>query len=300
MSETVSLVKRRALGRGLGALIPQGTPANPPPADRRVLVAEIRPNPHQPRRYFDDARLTELSESIKQQGILQPLIVRKLEQGYELIIGERRLRAAQKAGLDRVPVIIKDVTDAESMEMALVENIQREELTPIEEALAYRQLMEELHLTQEEVASRVGKSRPVITNLLRVLSLPEEIKEEIDRGNLSIGHARPLLALGMPEQQVAMARRILRQGMSVRETETLVAQTVAQPLPESVTGAAVQDPSEESSPARHDIHISALEEELIRTFGTKVRLRPKKKGGRIEIEYYSNEELEGILARLRR
>lgn len=300
MSEPASLVKRRALGRGLGALIPQGTPANPPPADRRVLITEIRPNPYQPRRYFDDARLSELSESIKQQGILQPLIVRKLEQGYELIIGERRLRAAQKAGLDRVPVIIKDVTDAESMEMALVENIQREELTPIEEALAYRQLMEELHLTQEEVASRVGKSRPVITNLLRVLSLPEEIKEEIDRGHLSIGHARPLLSLGMPEQQVAMARRIMRQGMSVRETETLVAQTVAQPLPESLTSTTVQGPSEESASARHDIHISALEEELIRSFGTKVRLRPKKKGGRIEIEYYSNEELEGILARLRR
>jgi ParB family transcriptional regulator, chromosome partitioning protein len=299
MSETVSLVKRRALGRGLGALIPQGTAANPPPADRRVPVAEIRPNPHQPRRYFDDARLAELADSIKQQGILQPLIVRKAEQGYELVIGERRLRAAQKAGLDRVPVIIKEVTDAESMEMALVENIQREELTPIEEALAYRQLMEELRLTQEEVASRVGKSRPVITNLLRVLTLPDEIKEEVDRGNLSVGHARTLLSLVTPEQQVAMARRIMRQGLSVRETETLVAQTVAQPLSESSPVLVEQHPTEEPV-IRHDIHIAALEDELIRTLGTKVRLRPKKKGGRIEIEYYSNEELEGILNRLRR
>jgi ParB family transcriptional regulator, chromosome partitioning protein len=299
MSETVSLVKRRALGRGLGALIPQGTPANPPPADRRVLVTEIRPNPHQPRRYFDDTRLAELAESIKQQGILQPLIVRKLEQGYELIIGERRLRAAQKAGLDRVPVIIKEVTDAQSMEMALVENIQREELTPIEEALAYRQLMEEFHLTQEEVASRVGKSRPVITNLLRVLNLPDEIKEEIDRGGLSMGHARTLVSLGTPEQQIAIARRIMRQGLSVRETETLVAQTVAQPLSESGPVNVAQETTEIPA-AQHDIHIAALEEELIRTFGTKVRLRPKKKGGRIEIEYYSNEELEGILGRLRR
>jgi ParB family transcriptional regulator, chromosome partitioning protein len=299
MSETVSLVKRRALGRGLGALIPQGTPSTPPPADRRVLITEIRPNPHQPRRYFDDARLAELADSIKQQGILQPLIVRKIEQGYELIIGERRLRAAQKAGLDRVPVIIKDVTDAQSMEMALVENIQREELTPIEEGLAYRQLMEELHLTQEEVASRVGKSRPVITNLLRVLGLPEEIKEEIDRGNLSVGHARTLVSLGTPEQQIALARRIMRQGLSVRETETLVAQAVAQPLAESPPVSASQDVTSESS-ALHDIHVSALEEELMHVFGTKVRLRPKKKGGRIEIEYYSSEELEGILARLRR
>lgn len=299
MSETVSLVKRRALGRGLGALIPQGTTANPPPTDRRVPVAEIRPNPHQPRRYFDDARLAELADSIKQQGILQPLIVRKAEQGYELVIGERRLRAAQKAGLDRVPVIIKEVTDAESMEMALVENIQREELTPIEEALAYRQLMEELRLTQEEVASRVGKSRPVITNLLRVLTLPDEIKEEVDRGNLSVGHARTLLSLVTPEQQVAMARRIMRQGLSVRETETLVAQTVAQPLSESAPVLVEQHPTKEPV-IRHDIHIGALEDELIRTLGTKVRLRPKKKGGRIEIEYYSNEELEGILNRLRR
>jgi ParB family transcriptional regulator, chromosome partitioning protein len=299
MSETVSLVKRRALGRGLGALIPQGTPANPPPADRRVLVTEIRPNPHQPRRYFDDTRLVELAESIKQQGILQPLIVRKLEQGYELIIGERRLRAAQKAGLDRVPVIIKEVTDAQSMEMALVENIQREELTPIEEGLAYRQLMEELHLTQEEIASRVGKSRPVITNLLRVLTLPDEIKEEIDRGNLSMGHARTLVSLGMPEQQIAIARRIMRRGLSVRETETLVAQTVAQPFSESVPVTVVQETTEVPA-VGHDIHISALEDELMRAFGTKVRLRPKKKGGRIEIEYYSHEELEGILTRLRR
>jgi ParB family transcriptional regulator, chromosome partitioning protein len=299
MSETASLVKRRALGRGLGALIPQGTTANPPPADRRVPVAEIRPNPHQPRRYFDDARLAELADSIKQQGILQPLIVRKAEQGYELIIGERRLRAAQKAGLDRVPVMIKEVTDAESMEMALVENIQREELTPIEEALAYRQLMEELRLTQEEVASRVGKSRPVITNLLRVLTLPDEIKEEVDRGNLSVGHARTLLSLDTPEQQVAMARRIMRQGLSVRETETLVARTVAQPLSEPAPVLVEQRPTEEPV-IRYDIHIAALEDELIRTLGTKVRLRPKKKGGRIEIEYYSNEELEGILNRLRR
>ncbi|MBM4255616.1 MAG: ParB/RepB/Spo0J family partition protein [Deltaproteobacteria bacterium] len=299
MSETVSLVKRRALGRGLGALIPQGTATTPPPADRRVLIAEIRPNPNQPRRYFDDVRLTELAESIKQQGILQPLIVRKVEPGYELIIGERRLRAAQKAGLDRVPVIVKEVTDAQSMEMALVENIQREELTPIEEALAYRQLMEELHLTQEEVATRVGKSRPVITNLLRVLNLPDEIKEEIDRGGLSVGHARTLVSLGTPEQQIAIARRIMRQGLSVRETETLVSQAVSQPSTEALPPPTASGSTGEQTTA-HDIHVSALEEELMRTFGTKVRLRPKKKGGRIEIEYYSNEELEGILARLRR
>jgi ParB family chromosome partitioning protein len=292
MNETVSVAKRRALGRGLGALIPEGTA--PPPVERRVPIAEIRPNPRQPRRFFDEERIVELAESIRQQGILQPLVVRKAEQGYELIIGERRFRAAQRAGLDRVPVIVKEVGDAESLEMALVENIQREELTPIEEALAYRQLMDEFQLTQEEIANRVGKSRPVVTNLLRVLNLPEEIKDEVDRGTISVGHARTLLALETPEQQIEMARRILRQGLSVRETETLVARAPEQPDP----GVALPPPQDGGTSYRPDIHLSALEEDLMRALGTKVRLHLRKKGGRIEIEYYSNEELEGLIRRL--
>jgi ParB family chromosome partitioning protein len=296
MSESSVGLKRRALGRGLGALIREAPLAAAAPAERRVPLAEIRPNPRQPRRYFDEERIAELAESIRHQGILQPLVVRKAEEGYELIIGERRFRAAQRAGLDRVPVVVKDVSDAESLEMALVENIQREELTPIEEALAYRQLMEEFQLTQEEVANRVGKSRPVVTNLLRVLNLPEEIKEEVDRGNISVGHARALLALPTPEQQIDMSRTIMRQGLSVRETETLVSRA--------------QDPTLTSAPSptarearsqRIDIHIhvAALEEDLMRSLGTKVRLLPKKKGGRIEIEYYSEEELEGLVRRLK-
>lgn len=290
MSEAASTLKRRALGRGLGALIREGPPLVPP-VERRVPVSEIRSNPRQPRRFFDDARLTELAESIRQQGVLQPLVVRQVEHGYELIIGERRFRAAQRAGLDRVPVVVKEVNDAESLEMALVENIQREELTPIEEALAYRQLMEEFHLTQEEVASRVGKSRPVVTNLLRVLNLPDSIKDEVDRGNLSVGHARALLALETPEQQIEMAHKIMRQGLSVRETETLVARTHGDS----------RKLRNQEAPTNLDIHIhiSALEEELTRALGTKVRLHPRKKGGRIEIEYYSNEELEGLVRRLK-
>ncbi len=293
MSETAGMVKRRPLGRGLGALIPEGPPATPS-AERRVPIAEIRPNPRQPRRFFDEDRIAELAESIRHQGILQPLVVRRVEHGYELIIGERRFRAAQRAGLDRVPVVVKEVTDAESLEMALVENIQREELTPIEEALAYRQLMEEFHLTQEEVANRVGKSRPVVTNLLRVLNLPDEIKEEVDRGNISVGHARTLLVLETADQQVEMARKIMRQGLSVRETETLVARTPEGPPYED------SPPSHESArSARPDLYISALEEDLIRALGTKVRLHPRKKGGRIEIEYYSNEELDGLVRRLK-
>ena len=297
MSESSLGVKRRALGRGLGALIREAPAPATPSADRRVSIAEIRPNPRQPRRYFDEERLAELAESIRQQGILQPLVVRKVDDGYELIVGERRFRAAQRAGLDRVPVIVRDVTDAASLEMALVENIQREELTPIEEALAYRQLMEEFRLTQEDVANRVGKSRPVVTNLLRILNLPEDIKEEVDRGTITVGHARALLVLDTPEQQQEMARTIMRQGLSVRETETLVTRR-----PEAVaSGPSPSTPIGPQPQARVDIHIhvSALEEDLMRSLGTKVRLLPKKKGGRIEIEYYSNEELEGLVRRLK-
>ena len=294
MSDAASGVKRRALGRGLGALIPQGAPLAPP-VERRVPIAEIRPNPRQPRRVFDENRLAELAESIHHQGMLQPLVVRQVDQGYELIIGERRLRAAQRAGLERVSVVIKEVSDAESLEMALVENIQREELTPVEEALAYRQLMEEFHLTQEEVAARVGKSRPVVTNLLRVLSLPDEITEAIDQGSLSVGHARALLALETPEHQIELARRVMQQGLSVRETETLVAR-----LPEAASPGDSLRRQDGDRPARLDLHLGALEQELIRALGTKVRLHPRKKGGRIEIEYYSNEELEGLVRRLKR
>lgn len=296
MSESALGLKRRALGRGLGALIREAPSPTAPAPERRVPLAEIRPNPRQPRRYFAEERIAELAESIRHQGILQPLVVRKADDGYELIIGERRFRAAQRAGLDRVPVIVKDVGDAESLEMALVENIQREELTPIEEALAYRQLMEEFQLTQEAIANRVGKSRPVVTNLLRILNLPEEIKEEIDRGGISVGHARALLVLDTPEQQVEMARTIMRQGLSVRETETLVVR-------KSETPVAPASPPPANTPPAHQvdihIHVAAIEEDLMRSLGTKVRLVPKKKGGRIEIEYYSHEELEGLVRRLK-
>ena len=297
MNETVGNSKRRGLGRGLGALIP-ATPLSPPSPARHIPLGEIRPNSRQPRRFFAEERLAELAESIRQQGVLQPLVVRRVEHGYELIVGERRFRAAQRAGLESVPVMVKEATDAQSLEMALVENIQREELTPIEEALAYRQLMEEFRLTQEEIANRVGKSRPVVTNLLRVLNLPEEIKEEVDRGNLSVGHARALLSLGTPEQQIDLARRVMRQGLSVRETETLVARfpEASPSLPPSRESVWSPD---EVPPARTDVHLHALEEELIRALGTKVRIHTRKKGGRIEIEYYSNEELEGILRRLK-
>ncbi len=291
-----STPKRRGLGRGLSALIPGGMSMAAPAAERRVHVSEIRPNPRQPRRYFDEQRIAELAESIRQQGVLQPLVVRKAASGYELIVGERRFRAAQRAGLERVPVIVKEVSDAETLEIALVENIQREELTPIEEALAYRQLIDEFRLTQEDVAKRVGKSRPVIANLLRILNLPEEIKEDVDHGTLSVGHARSLLALETPQKQIEVARHVIRQGLSVRETETLIARSL-----EGTTAVTVpsQPPGPEKSVGHADIYLKAIEEELMRELGTKVRLHSRKKGGRIEIEYYSNQELDGLLARLR-
>ncbi len=294
MSDVAVHVKRHSLGRGLSALIPKGTSLDTP-ADRQVPISEIRPNPRQPRRYFNAAKIVELSESIRNQGLLQPLVVRKIPQGYELILGERRFRAAQRAQLERVPVIVKEVSDAESLEMALVENIQREELTPIEEALAYRQLMDEFHLTQEQVAQRVGKSRPVVTNLLRVLNLPEEIKENVDKGALTVGHARALLALNFPEQQLEMARRIMADGLSVRATETLVSQANITEEPPVELAA----PEKPTVIQRTDVYLKAVEEDLTRSLGTKVRLISRKKGGKVEIEYYSNEELEGLVQRLK-
>jgi ParB family transcriptional regulator, chromosome partitioning protein len=283
--------KRKALGRGLSALITETTPLSAP-GEKRVPVSEVRPNPKQPRRTFDEAKIAELAESIRQKGVLQPLVVKKVDEGYELIIGERRLRAAQKIGLDKVPVVVREASSTESLEIALIENIQREELTPIEEALAYRQLMEELHLTQEEVAVRVGKSRPVVTNLLRVLNLPDEVRAEVDRGTISVGHARALLTLDSPAKQISLTQEVIRRGLSVRETETLVARAPAK------AGAYGHTPLQGTQPSP-DVHIKALEEDLTRMLGTKVRIHLLKKGGRVEIEYYSDEELEGLIKRLK-
>jgi ParB family chromosome partitioning protein len=241
-----------------------------------------------------------LASSIKELGVIQPITVRKLGfNKYQLVSGERRYRASKLIGLKTIPSYIRIANDQESLEMALVENIQREELTPIEEALAYRQLMDEFHLTQEDIAKRVGKSRPVVANLLRVLNLPEEIKEDVDHGNLSVGHARSLLALETSEKQVDIARQVIRQGLSVSETETLVARSLEAVPSMPVETESATPQNEEKRASRLDIYLSAIEEELMHDLGTKVRLHPRKKGGKIEIEYYSNEELDGIISRLR-
>jgi ParB family chromosome partitioning protein len=281
---------RRALGRGLDALIPgagRATTTSEPilgSASNNTVVAidQIRPNPRQPRVEFDEAALAELVASIRIQGVIQPLLVRHLPEGdYELIAGERRLRAAKRAGLTHVPVFSREISDVESLEIALVENIQRDDLSPLEEAAAFHRLIDEFGHTQEEVAERVGKSRPAVANALRLLRLPESIKQDLSRGRLTAGHARVLLSIDDADAQLRASKQIQARRMSVRDAEQLAAIR---------KGAA--------SPVARDPHRGAVERELSTTLGTRVRITLKGRGGRIEIEFYSQEELQGLVERL--
>jgi len=277
---------RKALGRGLEALIPGAGKPSPTAAeandlpDRELPIDAISRNPRQPRTTFDETALDELATSIRAQGIIQPLLVRPRAGGtYELVAGERRLRAAERAGLRTVPVVIREMSDDESLEIALVENLQRTDLSALEEAAAYERLMHDFGLTQEEVAERVGKSRPTIANTLRLLRLPEPIKQELARGRLTAGHARALLSIDDADAQLRAARQIVARQMSVRDTEKLT--------PSSRRAA---------EPAR-DPHRQALERDLSAALGTRVRIHPRGRGGRIEIEYYSLAELQGLADR---
>jgi ParB family transcriptional regulator, chromosome partitioning protein len=281
---------RKPLGRGLDALIPGAPkPAMPDggPVERAhdaVAIDRIRANPRQPRRAFDETTLGELAASIRVQGILQPLLVRPDGNGdYELVAGERRLRAARLAGLHEVPVVVREMSDRESLEIALIENIQRDDLSPLEEAEAYHRLIDDFGHTQEQVATRVGKSRPAVANALRLLRLPEQIKEEIARGRLTAGHARVLVSLESADAQLRAARQILARQLSVRDTEKLAGNR--------------RDGGK--SPAR-DPHRAAMERDLAAALGTRVRILPRGRGGKIEIEYYSREELQGLAERLSR
>jgi len=277
---------RKALGRGLDALIPGAgklPPAAAPAAARELPIEMITPNPRQPRREFDETTLSELSASIRVNGVVQPLLVRPRDGTYELVAGERRLRAAERAGLRQVPVVVRELSDAESLELALIENVQRDDLSPIEEATAYQRLVDEFGHTQEAIAAQVGKSRSAVANSLRLLRLPDAIKRELARGRLTAGHARALLSLDNSDAQLRAARQILARQMSVRDTEKLV--------PARHDG---------SRPTGRDPHRQALERELAAALGTRVRIRPRGRGGRIEIEYYSPEELQGISDRFRR
>ena len=273
--------KRSALGKGLSALIPD-TP-EPQAGVTELDVDRLRPNDYQPRLRVDDARLEELAQSIRAHGVIQPIVVRRVGETYEIITGERRWRAAQHAGLRRVPVVVREVqaqNPHELLEMALIENIQREDLNAIEEAIAYRRLGEEFALTQDGIAKAVGKDRSTVANMVRLLKLPDEVQEEVAAGRLSMGHARALLALTDAAAQRTLARDIIARNLSVRETEGLVKKSV-EPAPARTT--------REAPPA--DVHTRAAEDKLRLHLGTRVRIVRRGKKGRIEIEFVSEEEL---------
>jgi ParB family chromosome partitioning protein len=301
-------MSKPALGRGLGALL-GGTPsvlkpaAPLPPAAtaapaaaesaehvRRVALDRIRPCPFQPRKDFAADALQELAVSIKEQGIIQPLIVRERDGHYELIAGERRWRAAQIAGLKEVPVILRQADDRTVLEMALIENLQRENLNPIEEAHGYAELIEQFHLRQEDVAARVGKSRAVVANALRLLKLDPELQAHVRDGRLSVGHAKVILGLATAAQQKLAAGRVLKRGLNVRQTEELVAHLQA-PRVAGLKGKTLAD----LSPAARDSHVAALEDKLRERLGTKVQLRYQQGKGALEIRFYSDAELERLL-----
>ncbi len=277
--------KKLALGKGLGALIPDIDETGDMEEDYFFCqISRIRPNRYQPRKKFKEEELASLSASIKEQGIIQPLLVRKLEDGYELVAGERRLRAAKLAGYRDVPCVVKELTEKQLLEMSLVENIQRENLNPMEEADAYHRLMNEFELTQEETAIQVGKSRSAVANFLRLRQLSKPIQASIVDGVLSMGHARALLGISNNAQQSAIWQTVVSKGLSVRETEALVNRI----RKESGNVRKRKEGSDE-------IYFTNISEELSRNFGTKVQIRRRGQKGKVEIEFYSNEDLDRLL-----
>lgn len=277
--------KRRGLGRGLGALIPQGDDAQEEQSSglRTVALDAIVPNPHQPRSYMDEDALDELAASIEEHGLIQPLIVNDSgDDGYTLIAGERRWRAARRAGLEQVPVVVKEASPQAMLELALIENIQRADLNPLEEAAAYRQLIDEFGLTQAQVAKRVGKSRPAVGNTVRLLELPERVRQAVVNGEISGGHARALLGLPTEEMRINVMRTIISKGHSVRQTEALV---------RKMTSAASPRRREKQ---RTPPEVVALESQFQQSLGTRVNIKKGSKGGRVVIHFYSDEELQAI------
>ncbi|MCS1383507.1 ParB/RepB/Spo0J family partition protein [Lysinibacillus sphaericus] len=272
----------KGLGKGIGALFP-GESLEQSEKVEELQLKLIVANPFQPRKIFDEETLQELADSIQEHGILQPIAVRKKGQKYEIVAGERRYRAAQLAGLELLPAIVKELTDSQMMELAILENLQREDLTVIEEAEAYQSLMENLHLTQEELSKRLGKSRPHIANHVRLLALPEEIRALMNEGILSMGQGRALLGLKNKRRIPEVARKIIKQGLNVRQVEILV-----QSLNEEVS-------RETSQPKKKDIFVVAKESQLRDYFGTNVQIKKTNNKGKIEIEFYSEDDLERIL-----
>ncbi len=249
-------------------------------------IEEIQPNPLQPRKIFADEQLQDLVNSIREKGILQPLVVRRKGERFELIAGERRWRAAQRAGIKEIPILVKDVSDSEMLELSLIENIQREDLNPIEEGEAYKRLTDQFELTQEEISRKVGKDRSTIANAIRLLKLPPEVKQSLGEGKISMGHARAFLALDGPEKQRFLLKRLLLGGLSVRQTENLVKR--------------LRNKGNLPSRRNHSDWSIPLMEDLQRLLGTRVKLVGQRKRGKIEIEYYSPEELERIIEFLKK
>lgn len=278
-------MNRKALGRGLGALLSSDSAADLGAEPSEVDLNSISPGPMQPRTTFDEAALATLAESIQTHGIVQPLLVRRRGDGFELIAGERRWRAAKMAGLERVPVLVRDVADKDVLEIALIENIQREDLNPIEEAQAYQRLIENVGLTQEALATRIGRDRSYITNYLRLLRLPEDLQELVKEGKLSTGHARTILGVSQEELQRKLAWQVIEGGLSVRATELLVQNAATDRPARAPRSAPAVDPN-----------IRAAETKLRRTLGTQVRIIPLGNDGhgRIEISFYNIQDLDRI------
>jgi ParB family transcriptional regulator, chromosome partitioning protein len=281
------MTKKSGLGRGLDALIPRSDAAQPAQGISQIPVDKITPNPRQPRAHFDPEQLQELAASIREHGVIQPVIVTGSEQEdrYVLVAGERRWMAARQAGMPRVPAIIREASDQQLVELALVENVQRADLNPLEAAEAYRQLSQEFGLSHEDISSRVGKSRSAITNTLRLLNLPQAAQKALVDAEISEGHARALLSLPTPQAQTAVLQTILKKNLNVRQTEELV---------RSLSG---QKPLRASTPEPPP-EIKALEERLRSHLGTKVRLNRRRNGGTVVIHYYSDEELDALVDKL--
>lgn len=305
--------KKGGLGKGLGAIFGENTsPAvekaqEPASAAQELLIKNIAANPYQPRCNFDEEKLQELAASIKEFGVVQPVVVRKKGRSYELVAGERRLRAAGLVGLTKVPAIVKDYDDAKMMEIALIENIQRHDLNPIEEAQGLRRLMQEFKLTQEQTAEKVGRSRSAVTNILRLLNLPEQVQKQIINGVLTMGQAKQLLGLPKPEQMCEVAEAIIANGWSSRMTEEVVRKLkegkklkiVRELIEEEAKNKDNKEKKPKREPTENDIFCHDFEQRLVEFLGTKVKVVPKldeqgRQGGTIHIEYYSAEDLERI------
>ena len=279
-------MNRKALGKGINALIPdfeEGVPEAEKSLATDLLIDEISPNPLQPRNYFDDKKLNDLMSSIKEHGVLQPVVVQKVDSGFELIVGERRWRASKKLGLKKIPAVIREVNDEQSLEIAIIENIHRQDLNPIEEAEAYARLSNEFELTQEMVAEKVGKSRTAVANILRLLKLSRNIKEDLISEKISMGHARALLGLEESKQMETLRNEIIKQDLTVRQTESRVNKLKKGVLDKPIT-----------QKINKDIFTKDLEKDLARRLGTKVNILPKKNGGKLIVTYYSDDDLERI------